>query len=76
TRLIGRIAEWTPIEVFLSPYLSQEMRATVTASAFGASLELVREGRLDLRQTAPFAPIYIRDRVVPVAPASPEAANG
>ena len=76
TRLIGRIAEWTPIEVFLPPYLSQEMRATVPASAFGASLELVREGRLDLRQTAPFAPIYIRDRVVPVAPASPEAANG
>ena len=76
TRLIGRIAEWTPMEVFLSPYFSPEMRVTVTASAFGASLELVREGRLDLRQTAPFAPIYLRDRITPVAPVSPEAPHG
>ncbi|KAB2864553.1 MAG: segregation/condensation protein A [Bauldia sp.] len=75
SRLIGKIAEWTPMQVFLSPYLSPEMRVTVTASAFGASLELVREGRLDLRQTAPFAPLYIRDHDV-AAPVSPEAANG
>lgn len=75
-RMIGRIAEWTPMEVFLSPYLeSPEMRATVRASTFGASLELVREGRIDLRQTAPFAPLYIRDHAA-VAAISPEAGNG
>jgi segregation and condensation protein A len=51
------------------------MRATVTASSFSASLELVREGRIDLRQTAPFAPLYMRDRN-PVAPATTEAGNG
>jgi len=39
------------------------MRASVTASSFGASLELVREGRVLLRQTEPFAPLYIRDRI-------------
>jgi len=63
-KLIGRIAEWTPLEVFLSPYLADaETRKTVTASAFGASLELAREGKIELRQAAPFAPIHLRDRV-------------
>lgn len=63
TRMIGQIAEWTPLEVFLLPYLvSPDLRATIKASAFGASLELVREGRIELRQTEPFAPLYIRDR--------------
>jgi segregation and condensation protein A len=75
TRIIGSIGEWTPMHVFLSPWLSDEMRVTVTASAFGASLELAREGRLQLRQTAAFAPIFIRDRS-PVALVSPEAGNG
>ena len=75
-RMIGKIAEWTPLSAFLSPYLvSKEMRATVTASSFSASLELVREGRIDLRQTAPFAPLYMRDHR-PVAPATTEAGNG
>jgi segregation and condensation protein A len=75
-RMIGKIAEWTPLTAFLSPYLvSKDMRATVTASSFSASLELVREGRIDLRQTAPFAPLYMRDHR-PVAPATTEAGNG
>jgi segregation and condensation protein A len=75
-RMIGRIAEWAPLEMFLAPYLALPgMRTTVRASAFGASLELVREGRLELRQTAPFAPLYIRDHT-PVALVTPEAGNG
>jgi len=73
--VIGKLADWAPLHVFLSPYLTAEARATVTASAFGASLELVREGRLELRQTEAFAPLYIRDRV-PVALVKPEAENG
>ncbi|HWJ76354.1 MAG TPA: ScpA family protein [Kaistia sp.] len=61
-RMIGSIAEWTPMEVFLSPYLvSPEIRPSVRASAFGASLELVREGKLALRQDGAFAPILLRD---------------
>lgn len=76
TRLIGHVAEWTPMEVLMSPYLSSlGMRRSVTASSFGASLELVREGKLELRQTEPFAPLYVRDRV-PVALVSPETGNG
>jgi segregation and condensation protein A len=76
SRIIGRIAEWTPLDVFLSPYLvTPDALATVRASALGASLELVREGKIDLRQTAPFAPLYIRDRP-PVATVNPEAGHG
>ncbi len=60
-RLIGDIAEWTPLTVFMSPYLvARETRRTVMASSFGASLELAREGKLQLRQTATFAPLMIR----------------
>jgi len=78
SRMIGRIAEWTPLHVFLSPYLTTEMRASVTASSFGASLELVREGKLMLRQTEAFAPLYVRDRVTvaSVTAANPETGHG
>ncbi len=61
TRLIGKIADWTPLDVFLSPFIrSPEMRRTAIASSFGASLELAREGSLELRQSAPFAPLMMR----------------
>lgn len=59
-RLVGQIADWTPIDGFLARYITVETRATVIASSFSASLELVREGRLELRQTGPFAPLFLR----------------
>ena len=63
-RLVGRIADWTPLAGLLAEYsTSTEMRRSVTASAFGASLELVRTGTIELRQTGAFAPLYVRDRV-------------
>ena len=77
TRLIGRIAEWTPMEILFSPYLATPgMRRSVTASAFGASLEMVREGRIELRQTEHFQPLYVRDRPPPVVLVTPENGNG
>lgn len=75
TRVVGRVAEWTPLNALLSPYLaSLGIRRSVTASAFGASLELVREGKLELRQTEPFAPLYLRDSP-PAAPIPSESEN-
>jgi segregation and condensation protein A len=59
-RLVGLIGDWTPIDGFLARYITNETRATVIASSFSASLELVREGRLELRQTGPFAPLFLR----------------
>jgi segregation and condensation protein A len=51
------------------------MRRSVTASAFGASRELVREGRIELRQTDHFQPLYMRSRP-PVALVTPENGHG
>ncbi len=75
-RVIGRVADWTPLASLLAPYLaSPTMRRSVTASAFGASLELVREGRVELQQTKHFTPLYIRDRPPAAAVAPSETGN-
>jgi segregation and condensation protein A len=61
TRLIGKLADWTPMDVFLSPWIvTPEMRSTVLASSFSAGLELAREGRIELRQGEAFGPLYMR----------------
>jgi segregation and condensation protein A len=75
-RLVGLLDDWTPIESFLGDYMTPDMRATVIASSFSASLELVREGKLDLRQTHAFAPIYLRNstRGPDIFPDEPEDA--
>ena len=52
-----------PLDRFLVEYLSgPEERATALASSFAATLELVREGFVEIRQNEPFAPLYLRDR--------------
>jgi segregation and condensation protein A len=61
-RLIGEIAEWTPIHLVMAEYVSPESRSTVLASTFSASLELVREGRMELMQTDAFSPLMMRAR--------------
>ncbi|GGE45342.1 segregation and condensation protein A [Agaricicola taiwanensis] len=61
TRLVGPISEWTRLDALLRHYLmSDEERRSVTASSFGALLEMVREGSAEIRQHAPFGPIYLR----------------
>ena len=63
TRLIGRLGEWTALDGFLAEYLSTpETRTSVLASTFAASLELVREGKVELRQSETFAPLYLRQK--------------
>ncbi|MDE2363179.1 MAG: segregation/condensation protein A [Hyphomicrobiales bacterium] len=60
-RLTGIAAEWTVLDDYLLQYCATpEVARTVRASSFVASLELVREGRLDLRQDRAFAPIWVR----------------
>ena len=54
---------WAPLDSFLAEYLADPMlRATARASALSASLELAREGQIELRQNEPFAPLYLRKR--------------
>lgn len=67
TRLIGAVSDWTALDSFLVDYLAQpEDRRTAIASSFAATLELVREGTLELRQQEVFAPIYLRGRPKPI----------
>lgn len=60
TRMIGEITDWTALQHYLLEYLPPADRVTATASAFAASLELVREGKLEIRQDGAFQPIYLR----------------
>lgn len=61
TRMIGEIGDWTALDQFLIRYLTTPAeRVSAIASAFAASLELVREGRLEIRQEGAFQPIYLR----------------
>jgi segregation and condensation protein A len=78
-RLIGELPEWTALDSFLIRYISTpEERPTAIASAFAATLELVREGRLEIRQDGAFSAIYMRTGAKPLTPddlAAMEAGN-
>ena len=61
TLLVGEFEDWTALDHFMLRYLTDPtQRTTAIASAFAATLELVREGRLELRQDGAFEPIYLR----------------
>lgn len=60
-RLIGESAEWVSMDSYLAQYLAlPDERATVRASTFASSLELVRLGKIDIRQTQTFGPLFMR----------------
>lgn len=61
--LVGRSASgsWVQLDFFLEQFLpSPELGRTALASSFGATLEMAREGHIEIRQAGPFAPIYLR----------------
>lgn len=62
-RLVGDAADWSRLDDFLLAYVvDPALRTTALASSFAASLELAREGALEINQAAPFAPIFVRKR--------------
>lgn len=62
-RLVGHSIDWAPMDAFLADFaLDPVARRSARASAFAASLELAREGAIDLRQDRAFAPLYVRRR--------------
>ncbi len=64
-RLVGTMDEWGAFDTWLERYLaSPETRRSVRASSFTASLELARDGRIEMRQEQAFEPIYMRRRVL------------
>ncbi len=70
TRLEKLVGEsrglWTQLDLFLHHYLPEtapaEEHKTVVASSFGATLEMARDGFVELQQEAPFAPLFVRKR--------------
>ncbi|MEG3084869.1 ScpA family protein [Sphingomonas sp. PB2P12] len=57
--LIGERIDWSVIESFL-PEGSELLRRSALASSFVAALELARQGKIELRQASPFAPLYVK----------------
>ena len=60
--MIGFAGTWTDISTYLpEDFTGDPARLrSATASTFAASLELVKEGRAEIRQTETFAPIQLR----------------
>jgi len=60
--VIGDWAEWSDIARYLPEGFTADpqRRRSATASTFAAALELVREGRAELRQSETFAPVELR----------------
>jgi segregation and condensation protein A len=58
---LGRMPDWRELTHFL-PYErgGEELRRSGVAATFAAALELVRDGRVELRQDRAFGPIYLR----------------
>ncbi|WP_300017104.1 ScpA family protein [uncultured Roseobacter sp.] len=62
--LMGFAGDWTDIASYLPEgwELDPVRRRSATASTFAASLELVKEGHLEIRQSETFAPIQLRKK--------------
>jgi segregation and condensation protein A len=62
-RLLGITCDWAPLDQLLAEFLVEpELRKTALASSFTATLEMTREGALEIRQAKSFAPLMIRRR--------------
>lgn len=60
--LIGFAGEWTDINTWLPEGWGDDpvKRRSATAATFAASLELVKEGKAEIRQDETFAPVQVR----------------
>ncbi len=68
-QMLGVSFEWTNILSVLSQSLAdnpmdKDDLRSLTASTFGASLEMARDGKIELKQSDAFTPIYARQRAV------------
>jgi segregation and condensation protein A len=62
-RLLGMALDWAPLDQLFAEFLVEpELRRTALASGLTASLEMTREGKLELRQMKPFTPLLMRRR--------------
>ena len=60
SRLVGAHLDWTVLESFLPSSEDAAFLKSALASSFVAALELARQGRLEIAQEQPFAPLRVR----------------
>lgn len=60
TQMLGRVPDWAALQTFLPQGLQGLIGRSALSATFAASLELVRTGRLQLRQDRLFGPIFVR----------------
>ncbi|MCA3595146.1 MAG: segregation/condensation protein A [Methylobacterium sp.] len=69
---LARERDWATLDSLLARMpASRTAPRSARASAFAASLELIRDGRADARQEAIFAPLFLRRAERPPLPAEP-----
>jgi segregation and condensation protein A len=61
------VGEWTDIQNYLPDGWEEapDMWRSATAATFAASLELVKEGKAEIRQSGTFEPIHLRRKETP-----------
>ena len=58
--MVGKMRDWTAIAAFMPREGDPDFRRSALASTVVATLELARRGSLDLRQDAPFGPVFVK----------------
>lgn len=70
-RMLGVIVDWSVIDNLVpEEFNSGTPRRSGIASTLSAALEMVRDGHVELRQMAPFAPLYVRRKETTPKPES------
>ncbi len=60
-RIVGALPDWSALQTFLPGGLADPFaRRSATASTFAATLELAKQGEMQLRQGKAFGPIYVK----------------
>jgi segregation and condensation protein A len=58
-KMIGMAVDWSRLDTFL-PETMQNLSRSALASTLSASLEMAKDGTLELRQLAAFGPVFLR----------------
>jgi segregation and condensation protein A len=66
-QLVGeKVGDWVQLDQFIAAFApAPELQRTAMASSFGATLEMAREGLIDLEQSGAFQPIFVRRKDKP-----------
>lgn len=59
--LLGISIDWAPINDLINSFMNGEITSkTTVASTFGATLEMARDGLIEIKQGAHFEPLYVK----------------